>query len=159
MHKVINAKASDVFPLIQEIFENSTSSVCITVTGDSMYPFLRNGIDSVELAHTEFSELKKLDIVLIKRTTGDYVLHRLKEKDSNCFHMVGDAQQWIEGPLYPEQLCAVVKAVWRRQKRISCDSNLWRILSGIWMLCLPVRYFILKASRIPNKIKRMVRKT
>lgn len=156
MRKLIIAKASEVFPAIQDIFDETGSNVRITVSGDSMLPFLRDGIDSVELSSAEFSELKKLDIALIKRVTGEYVLHRVVRKDSDCFFIAGDAQQWIEGPLRPEQLQASVSAIWRRNKRISCDSKLWRLCSRVWLLCLPFRYFILRLARIPDKLRRVV---
>ena len=156
MHKLIHAKAAEVFPVVQDIFNNTGSNVRITVSGDSMYPFLRNGIDSVELSKAEFTELKKFDIVLIKRETGDYILHRVIKKDKDCFFIAGDAQQWIEGPLFPVQLQAVVKAVWRRNKKISCDSRLWLTYSRVWLQCLPIRYLLLRLARIPDKLRRVV---
>ena len=70
----------------------------------SMYPFLREDKDKVELAMTSFSCIKKGDVVLIKRESGEYVLHRVLKKSMDHFYIVGDAQQWIEGPLLPEQL-------------------------------------------------------
>jgi len=158
MYKVIRTKASDIFPIVQEIFQNSDSNVCITVKGNSMYPFLRDGIDEVEMSRAEFPDVKKLDIVLARRLTGEYVLHRVIKKDENCFYMLGDAQRYIEGPFHPEQLQAVVKSVRRRKKRISCDSPLWLLLSWIWMLCLPIRHYIIKIPRIPGKIRKLVKK-
>lgn len=158
MHKVIHAKASDIFPIVQEIFQNSGSSVCITVRGNSMYPFLRDGIDEVELSRVEYANIKKLDIALVKRPTGEYVLHRVIRKEENCFYMAGDAQQYIEGPFYPGQLQAIVKSVRRIKKKVSCDSALWLFLSWIWMVFLPVRRYILKIPRIPGKIRRMVKR-
>jgi signal peptidase len=158
MHKVIHAKASDIFPIVQEIFQNSGSSVYITVRGNSMYPFLRDGADEIELSRVEFVNIKKLDIVLAKRPTGEYVLHRVIRKDKNCFYMVGDAQRQIEGPFYPGQLQAIVKAVRRKKKRIPCDSALWLLLSWFWMICLPIRHHILRIPRIPGKIRRMVKR-
>jgi ATP-binding cassette subfamily B protein len=157
MRKVIRAKTSDLFPIVQEIFKNTGNSVCITVKGNSMYPFLRDGIDEVELSRAEFTDIKKLDIVLARRPTGEYVLHRVVKKDEKCFYMLGDAQRQIEGPFYPGQLQAIVKSVRRKKKRISCDSALWLLLSWIWLICLPIRRYIIKIPRIPCKIGRMVK--
>jgi len=112
-----------------------------------MYPFLRECIDSVELQKPDYASLKRLDIVLIKRNNGAYVLHRVCKKDNNCFYMVGDNQYVKEGPLYPDQLVAVVSAVIRGQKRIPCDSTLWMMLSRLWLFCLPLRRFMMKAYR------------
>jgi signal peptidase len=112
----------------------------------------------VELSHAEFTGIKKLDIVLARRSTGEYVLHRVVKKDEKCFYMLGDAQRYIEGPFYPGQLQAVVKSVRRKKKRISCDSFMWLLLSRIWMICLPARRYIIKISRIPGIIRKVVKR-
>lgn len=151
MCEVIKAKANSIFPLISEILENGQNTR-ITVSGSSMYPFLRDGIDSVEFTQGSFEQLSRGDIVLIQRTDGYYVMHRVIRKNTNCFYIVGDAQQWIEGPLYPEQLLAVVPSVWRKDKHISCSNISWRLLSGLWLYLRPFRYFILKVHRKIRKL-------
>lgn len=156
MPKIIRAKSSDIFPLIREILQEG-SGVCITVNGDSMYPFLRNGVDSVELAHIEYNTLKELDIVLVKRSPDEYVLHRVIKKEKDCFYIVGDALNWIEGPLFPNQLIAVTTVVWRKEKKISCCSRSWRVLSWIWTQCLPVRGFLIRIFYTERKLKRILK--
>jgi len=147
----VKTAAASLIPLISELFEYGQNSR-IAVSGDSMYPFLRDRIDSVELTKGSFDQLSVGDIVLIQRTDGCYVLHRLYRKNKDCFFMVGDAQQWIEGPLYPEQLLAVVTVIWRKDKRIACSSMWWRLLSGLWLYLRPFRYSILKVYRRIRKL-------
>lgn len=142
----VKAAAASIFPLITELFEHGKNSR-IAVSGSSMYPFLRDRIDSVELTKGSFERLSVGDIVLIKRTDGSYVMHRIYKTKKDCFFMVGDAQQWIEGPLYPEQLIAVVTAVWRHEKRILCSNRWWRLLSGFWLNLLPFRHLIFYVYR------------
>lgn len=146
MLEVKQVKAEDLFALADELFELE-SRVWITVTGMSMYPFLREGGDSVELAKASFEDLKRGDIILIKRDCGFFVLHRVLKKEKNCFYIVGDAQQWVEGPLRPEQLRAVVTRIKRKQRIINCNNPLLKIVAGIWLLLIPFR----------NKIFRIVR--
>lgn len=153
MCEIRKVKAVSLFPLISELFEHGQSSR-IAVSGGSMYPFLRNGIDSVEFTKVGFEQLALGDIVLIQRTDGCYVMHRICRKKKDCFFMVGDAQQWIEGPLYPEQLLAVVTAIWRKDKRIACSNMWWLLLSGLWLYLRPFRYSILKVYR---KIRRLLK--
>ncbi|MCX8128618.1 MAG: S24/S26 family peptidase [Clostridia bacterium] len=153
MCEVKRVKAGDMFPVISEILQTDTS-VKITVTGWSMYPFLREGEDCVELSKTCFDSICRGDIVLIKRRTGEYILHRVLTKKADCFYMVGDAQQWIEGPLAPEQLTAVVTAVWRKGKRICCSSTWWRLLSALWLRMLPFRCFIINTYRRLRGVRR-----
>lgn len=146
MCEIKKVKAASIFPLISEIIEHGQNAR-ITVSGNSMYPFLRDSIDSVELTKGSFEQLSRGDIVMIQRSDGYYVMHRIIRRDKACFFMVGDAQQWVEGPLYPKQLVAIVTAIWRKDKRISCSNRWWRLLSGIWLYLRPFRYFIMKVHR------------
>lgn len=150
MCEIKKIKAASMFPLISEIIEHGQNTR-ISVSGDSMYPFLRDSIDSVELTKGNFEQLSRGDIVMIQRTNGYYVMHRVIRKNKDCFFIVGDAQQWIEGPLYLEQLVAVVSAIWRKDKRIPCSNRWWRLLSGFWIYLRPLRYFILKVHRYIRK--------
>ncbi|HOI25609.1 MAG TPA: S24/S26 family peptidase [Caldisericia bacterium] len=134
--------AVNYFTLIGELLDKQQKAR-ITVTGSSMFPFLRNLNDCVELGAESYEHLRVRDIVLIKRCDGRYILHRVFRKDCNCFYILGDAQSCIEGPLMPEQLLAVASAVWRGKKRISCDNPWWRFLSYAWLALLPFRGFIL----------------
>lgn len=155
MHNIIKAKAAEIFPVVQEILLNENSRVNVIVTGNSMYPFLREGIDSVELMKPDFDRLEKLDIVLIKRNNGVYVLHRVCRKEADRFFMAGDNQVWIEGPLYPEQLIAVVSSVIKKGRKIPSRSYRLLIPAGIWLLMLPVRKLIL---RVYNKSRLILKR-
>jgi hypothetical protein len=84
---------------------------------------------------------------MIQRTNGQYIMHRVIRKEADCFYMVGDAQQWIEGPLYPNQLVAVVTALWRKDTRISCSNPIQRFYSITWLFLRPYRYFILRVYK------------
>jgi signal peptidase len=152
MRNVIKAKSAEIFPVVQEILQDESNRVSIIVTGNSMYPFLREGIDSVELMKPDFGRLKKLDIVLIKRKDGVYVLHRVCRKEADCFFMAGDNQVWIEGPLYPEQLIAVVSSVIKNGRKIPSRSYRLLIPAGIWLFLLPLRRFLFKAYNKSRQI-------
>lgn len=151
MHTVLELKAKEVFALAEDVF-SCGSSMWITVTGMSMYPFLREGKDQVELYPASYEQISYGDIVLIQRETGEFVLHRIIKKKSDCFYMVGDAQQWIEGPLRKNQLKAVVKKIKRQQRIINCNNPLLIVLVRIWILMLPFRYKLIKLNA---KIKKL----
>ena len=135
-------KAGVMFPVIEEMLKEGRS-VRITVTGSSMYPFLRENIDSIELSSSNFINIHRGDIVLILRDTGAYILHRILKKEKDRFYIVGDHQQWIEGPLRQDQLIAVAIAIWRKDKKIVCTNIWWKILSRAWLRLLPVRHVVL----------------
>jgi hypothetical protein len=147
-------KSKHIFPVIEEILINGNSAK-ITVTGMSMYPFLREGIDKVELSKTNLQGIRRGVIVMILRENGQYVMHRVLKKYENSFFMIGDSQQWIEGPVYPEQLVAVVTAVWRKNKRIECSNFWWKFLSSIWLKLIPFRYFLIRVYKYLRKISKI----
>lgn len=151
MCEVRYVKAGVMFPVISEIL-GTGKTARVTITGSSMSPFLRQGTDSVELAETDFQSIRRGDIVLIRRYNGQYILHRVLSKKKDCFFMVGDAQQFVEGPLRPNQLIAVAKAVYRKDWRISCDSFWYSAFSELWLLLRPMRYPIIRAMHILRRV-------
>lgn len=143
MRQLKPVKNAKIVPLMEEILDKGTS-VRFTVTGMSMYPFLRENKDSVELSRRDFQGIHRGDVVFIRRNSGEYILHRVIRKEADCFFMVGDAQQWIEGPVQPYQLIAVATAVWRLNRKISCNSFRWRFLSLTWLKLLRFRPVIVR---------------
>ncbi len=157
MCETLKVKAGDIFPVIEELIQMG-SKVWITVTGMSMYPFLREEKDCVQLAGTDFKAVEKGDIVLVRRVTGEYVLHRVMRKRANAFFMIGDAQSWVEGPVFPEQLLAKVEYVRRNGRDISCGRPVLKLLALAWLNIIPVRRYILRVIRISENIKQRVKK-
>ena len=157
VNKVNRIKSEALFPVIIELIKNNQRAR-LTVTGNSMSPFLKEGRDTVEFSAVDFSQIHRGDIVLIKRKCGYYVMHRVYKKAKDSFYMVGDAQQWIEGPLYPEQLIAIVTKVWRKGREIDCNNVIWKLLSHIWLILRRFRYLIFgvyaRVKRIRNKFFR-----
>lgn len=149
--QVLKVKSNEIFPVIAELLD-SGQTARITVTGNSMNPFLKAGRDSVELSKTNFREIRRGDIVLIRRTNGIYVLHRVYKKADNSFFIVGDAQQWIEGPLYPEQLVAKISSVRRNNKEIPCTNVTWVFLSRVWLRLRIFRYKIFKMNAFIKRV-------
>jgi len=155
MREVKKIKSSEIFPLIKELL-NDGRKAWITVTGMSMYPFLREDKDCVELSSACITSIKRGDIVLIKRVSGEYILHRVLYKKKEYFYIIGDAQQWIEGPLKPEQLIAVVTAVKRKNHQFTCQSKWWKLLVDLWLNIIPLRHLALKGIRVIVKIKKII---
>ena len=151
MHKVKQMKTEVLFPVLKELLTRGLRAT-ITVTGMSMYPFLRDSIDRVELSNVSFSGIHCGDIVLIKRDDGQYVLHRVWKKELEHFYIVGDAQQCVEGPLRPDQLIAVTVSIWRNNRQVSCSDFWWRLLSFLWRKLFRHRYFIIRAYRKLRKL-------
>lgn len=139
----MTVKSKEFFPVINEILANNQSAR-ITIIGNSMYPFLREYHDSVELSSVDFKVVRKGDIVLVLRDSGEYVLHRVIKKQEDSFYIAGDSQISIEGPIRPNQLLAKVKKVWRYNKEIKCSGIVWRLISRLWLFCYPFRYVLIR---------------
>lgn len=152
MCEVKKIKSAEMFPVIKEILEGG-GRAWITVTGMSMYPFLREDEDCVELSSASIETIRRGDIVLIQRFTGEYILHRVLRVGKGSFYIIGDAQQWIEGPLLPEQLIAVVTAIKRNKLQFSCHNKLWKLLVRVWINIVPLRHIFLKGIRFLSKVK------
>lgn len=107
--------------------------VRMTVSGSSMWPFLRNG-DVVELEGVERVRLG--DIVLVGMAPGRpqrYVLHRAVRMEGDAFFVRGDAQTGCEGPFRAASVLGRATTVWR-QGRVRClDRGLWRIAGRLWL--------------------------
>lgn len=98
--------------------------VALTVTGNSMLPFLRDSKDSVILGKLE-KPPKRGDIVFYRRKNGAYVLHRVVKRKGENYYFSGDAQLAVEGPIEKGCLLAVCESVVRDGKEISKNSPQW----------------------------------
>lgn len=114
--------------------------VSVVVTGSSMAPFLRGQKDTVFLRTPAIQKPKRGDILFFRRTSGEFVLHRLDKILSNgTFVINGDAQSWFE-IITPEQVLAVVEQISRGGKKAFSPRRLdWKMLQDLWRFMRPVR--------------------
>ena len=114
-------------------------SICLTVTGSSMAPFLVHGRDSVSLERPR-GPAKRGDILLFRRESGRYVLHRvIKTEPDGSVYLVGDGRNEIEGPVAPEQAVAVAVRACRKGRWIERGDFWWDFFAGAWLRLLPFR--------------------
>ncbi len=126
-------KMSDVEPYIHEAIA-AGGSVRVLVKGSSMYPFLVNGRDSVFFEALPQRALRSGDILLYRRTNGQYVMHRLYAVAKNgSLTFVGDNQSILEKGIRPEQLIASVNICIRRGKMINCSRSIRNRLMILYM--------------------------
>ena len=123
-------------PLLDLVKEGK--EVPLLISGNSMSPFLVHGRDTVYLR--KISERpKKGDIILYRRNSGEYILHRVFKAEANSFSFVGDAQSYIEKGIREDQLLAVVKTVRRKGKVITSGSFWWEFFEKMWINMVPLR--------------------
>ncbi len=146
MCEVRSVKSEVLIPFIVSLLENGKRAR-MSVTGMSMYPFLRSGVDTVELSPVNFDDIRVGDMVLGRRTSGEYIMHRVFKKDDDNFYMIGDAQTELDGPYSRQQLIAGVYRVWRKDKLIDCSNKFWKFLVVVWMYLRPFRPLIINSYR------------
>lgn len=124
----------------------SGRDVPVTITGNSMSPFLVHGRDRILLSRTT-RPLRKGDMVLYQRTGGQYVMHRIRHinRSRDEYYMIGDAQNVTEGPLKEGQIAAVVTSVCRKGKWLRQGDFWWEFFRGPWLYMAPLRRPALRA--------------
>ena len=140
MVKTVNLSMEKISPIIAQCVE-SGSEVILTVTGNSMRPFLVDKRDQVVLIKANAEALQEGDVPLYQRRNGKYVLHRMVKRENGSYTMLGDAQVDLEKGIMPDQIIAVAKAFIRKGKRYECDSKKYRRYVNFWKAMLPLRKF------------------
>lgn len=125
-------------------------AVSTVVQGGSMLPFLSPGRDFVILENFPREPVRG-DIVLYKRNSGDYVLHRIRKIKNGEFFLIGDRQSTTERGIRKENLCALVTEVKRKGKLIDEKSFIWFFYKRIWLAVVPLRGAIIKLKNLTKK--------
>lgn len=131
-------------PLLSLLEE--TESVPLVISGSSMTPFLAHGRDTVYLSKVT-RPLKRGDMILYRRDSGAYILHRILKAENGVYTLVGDAQNWLEPGIREDQVKALVTAVRRKEKLLKPGSFWWVFFEKIWIRMVPLRPRIVKLYR------------
>lgn len=126
-------------------------SFLLTVTGTSMLPTLAPGRDQVELVAPE--KLKAGDIIFFRRSTGEYILHRIIRVNGDILTVNGDSQTWTE-TVRSEQAVGVVRRILRKGKWTETDSLLSRAYSRLWPVTRSARPALVKIKHLFQKTDR-----
>ncbi|NLY37071.1 MAG: hypothetical protein GX046_07540 [Tissierellia bacterium] len=141
MKKVTFVKMEALSGLILDTIQNE-GKLKLTVTGNSMYPLLRHGIDSVVLKSVQ--HIKKYDILLYKRQNGAYILHRVIKIKDSILYIAGDNESNIEYPVYLDQVLAVVEGFYRKEQYISCKNLFYKLYCVFWVMVIPYRHQMIR---------------
>lgn len=135
---------------LKEMIEQNTD-VSIVISGNSMSPFLVNQRDVIYLSKIN-RKLKKGDLVLYQRLSGQYVVHRIVKVKKSGYYLAGDNQIAIEGPILDKQIFGLVIKVKRKGKWIEAGNFWWEFFEHVWIWVLPWRMIILKIYKKVCKI-------
>ena len=144
-----NAERSmeELHPLINEAIRVGGQFVLIP-KGVSMLPTIEPLKDSLVLVKAE--NLQKNDIILYKRKSGGYVVHRIIYIKDGEYIMCGDNQIWLEKGIRADMIIAKVSEIRKQDGRIFSSQQ---IRSRGKLFKLGVRRLVRRAV---NKAKRLL---
>lgn len=121
--------------------------------GTSMMPLIRQGQDLMVIEKPQ-GRLKKYDVPLYKRDSGQYVLHRILKVRENDYVICGDHCYRKEYGITDRHIIGVLTAVIRDGKEIPVTDRRYRMYVRLWCDFFHIRALILIAKTIPRRIRR-----
>lgn len=120
--------------------------------GFSMWPMIRNGIDTV-LIEPVNGRLKKYDIPLYKDSLDRYVVHRIIEVTDTGYVICGDGLYTREYDITDDNIIGVVTGFYRREKFIPCTSKGYMFYVKFWVGLICFRKPTIILSRKCRRLK------
>lgn len=113
-----------------------------TNEGDSMYPLIRPTGDLVVIKKCE-TPLKRYDVPLYKRDSGQYVLHRILKSKNGKYCMCGDNRYSVEKGIEDRHIIGVLSSVIRNGKEIRMNGFGQKLYAHLWCDLFFVRAIML----------------
>lgn len=124
-----------------------TGRIIYTNVGDSMMPLIKQGRDVLVIS-TVNGRLKRYDIPLYKRDSGQYVLHRILKVRKNDYVICGDNRCNKEYGITDRHIIGVLSGIIRDGREISVTDIKCRIYAHLWCDLFPVRVLIIRIRQI-----------
>ncbi len=116
----------------------SDGRLVYTSVGDSMLPLIRQGRDLLVI-QPKTGRLKKYDIPLYRRDSGQYVLHRVLKVCPDAYVLCGDNRWSREYGITDRHVVGVLEAVIRDGKEIPVTDWRLRLYAHLWCDLFPLR--------------------
>lgn len=151
MNERMRVNLFELLPIIEEQLA-SGKEVCFTPKGSSMLPLLVPDRDEVVLTAPP-EKLKKYDLPLYRRASGQFVLHRVvKVKKDGSYVMCGDNQYVREDGIKHGQIVGVVESFSRNGKKIKANSFLYGVYCVILVKFRKIQGLYMKIKGIAAKV-------
>ncbi len=130
-----------------------------TTVGMSMRPFLRSGQDLMVIEARKDSRFQARDVVLYRRKSGKYVLHRIMWVRKDDYVLCGDNCWDLEPGIRDEQILGVLTAVIRDGKRLDVNNKDYRAKVFVWWALYPIRACVFYVRYLIGKIWANIKKS
>ena len=127
----------------QLLNDENITALPLVISGNSMSPFLVHGRDTVYLSRLD-RPAKRGDVLLYKRESGAYILHRVYKVEKDSYTMVGDAQIQLEQGIRQDQIIAIMTSALRKGKLQKKGSFWWEFFEKLWIRIIPLRPMLTK---------------
>ena len=124
--------------------------------GVSMWPMIRNGIDSVVVNPVE-GRLKKYDLPIYVDNRGRYVVHRIIDVTDSGYVICGDGLFEIEYDITDKNIIGVVTGFFRKEKYITVDNRRYLRYVHFWVDNFYLRKPAIKMVRRIRRAKRILK--
>ncbi len=124
-----------------------TGRIIYTNVGDSMMPLIKQGRDVLVISAVN-GRLKRYDIPLYKRDSGQYVLHRILKVRKNDYVICGDNRCNKEYGITDRHIIGVLSGIIRDGREILVTDIKCRIYAHLWCDLFPVRVLIIRIRQI-----------
>lgn len=132
----------------QEI--QKSGKLIYTNVGNSMMPFIRQGRDILIISKVN-GRLKRYDVPLYKRDSGQYVLHRILKVRKDDYVICGDNRYVKEYGITDKNIIGVLTAVIRNGKEIPVTDYKYRIYVHLWCDFFPIRVGIIRIKQFVER--------
>lgn len=123
--------------------------VRLSVTGDSMAPFLRRG-DAVWAEPASVAGLRRGDLVVVQRQR-ELVTHRVVKVDGAAVYTKGDNVSYLDAPVAVDAIVGRVVAVERRSGRMELEGRSWRVANRLLGL---LGWWEIRVFQMGRRVKR-----
>ena len=120
--------------------------IIYTNVGDSMMPLIKQGRDVLIIQKND-GRLKKYDIPLYQRDSGQYVLHRILKVRENDYIICGDNRCHKETGITDRHIIGLLTGIIRNGREISVTDFRYRVYVHLWCDFFPVHVFLIKVRK------------
>lgn len=129
-----------------------------TNVGDSMMPLLRQGRDLMVISRKPEGRLKKYDVPLYKRDSGQYVLHRILKVRQDDYVICGDNRWCREYGIQDRHIIGLLTAIVRDGQTIPVTDKRYLRYVHLWCDFFYIRAVLFWCRDLPRRIKRKLSK-
>lgn len=116
-------------------------SVTITAKGYSMNPFIVHLEDEVTLGGWEDDMIRKGTVVLVKDSRGNFVLHRIIDRNGDQIRLMGDGNVGLTEEACIKDIIGMMTSVTKKRRSYKTDGLTWRLYSWFWQLITPIKRY------------------